>query len=98
MSVEVNVMISNESAGFTLPVSAVFMSDEKSCVWIVNEQSEVRKREVQIGGLDSEGRIIVRSGITAGDNVVVSGVRALNENDNVRVIENPSVTNVGGML
>lgn len=100
MSVEVNVMISNdnESAGFTLPVSAVFMSDEKSWVWIVNGQSEVQKREVRIGGLDSEGRIMVRSGITAGDNVVVAGVGALNESDNVRVIENPSATNVGGML
>jgi RND family efflux transporter MFP subunit len=100
MSVEVNVMISNdnESGGFTLPVSAVFMSDEKSCVWVVNEQSGVRKRKVQVGGLNSEGRIIVRSGITASDNVVVSGVRALNENDSVRVIENPSATNVGGML
>ena len=100
MSVEVNVMMNydNESTGFTLPLSAVFMSDEKSCVWIVNEQSEVQKQEVQTGGLDSEGRIIVRSGITAGDNVVVAGVRALNESDSVRVIENPSATNVGGML
>jgi len=100
MNVEVTVEIRNgeHSGGYTLWPRSVFMQNGKSYVWVVNDRSEVKLKPVEISGLDSKGRIIILSGLNETDNIVESGLSALDEGDVVRVIAQPAKTNVGGIL
>lgn len=100
MNVEVTVEIRNgeHSGGYTLWPRSVFMQNGKSYVWVVNDRSEVKLKPVEISGLDSKGRIIIQSGLNETDNIVESGLSALDEGDVVRVIAQPAKTNVGGIL
>ena len=79
------------TAGYQVPMSAVFASNEKaeggkSFVWLVDETSNaVARREVTTGSLTRHG-IIVNSGIASGDLVVITGVNSLNEGQQVRPV------------
>lgn len=100
MNVDVTVEIRNgeHSGSYTLSPRSVFMQNGKSYVWIVNDLSKAELKTVEVSGLDSKGRIIILSGLNETDNIIESGLSALNEGDIVRVIANPTETNVGGML
>ncbi len=100
MSVDVqfNIDKSNESSYLTLPESAVFQQEGKDCVWIVEADSTVSKKEVGIGGIDPDGEWIITSGISADDEIVRAGVHAITEGEKVKILPAQSKTNVGGLL
>ncbi|MCH5328624.1 MAG: efflux RND transporter periplasmic adaptor subunit [Coprobacter sp.] len=102
MNVEVNFKISNlekkSGSTFTVPLHAVFSNGSQSYVWILDENSQVIKQEITTDGIDSEGDIIVISGLTGSEQIVKAGVNALHENEKVNVIEEAAETNVGGLL
>ena len=82
---------------FVLPLSSLFQEQGNSYVWTVNGDSIINKVKVDTQGTTPEGRALV-SGLEGGEAVVRAGVHALREGDKVKVIEEESETNVGGLL
>lgn len=101
MNVSVDVETKDSEAAekaFTLPMRAVFQEQEKSYVWVMNADSTVTKREIKLNGMDNQGKLIVTSGLNGDEQVVRAGVNALSEGEKVTVLEQPSKTNIGGLL
>lgn len=101
MNVSVDVETKDSEAdkkAFTLPMRAVFREKEKSYVWVMNADSTVSKKEIKLNGMDNKGKLIVTSGLNGDEQVVRAGVNSLSEGEKVTVLEQPSKTNVGGLL
>jgi type II secretory pathway component GspD/PulD (secretin) len=58
----------------------------------------VAARKVTLGGLDAQGRVNVTDGLTGSEQVVRAGVSALRQGQRVKVVSEPSKTNVGGLM
>jgi len=70
-----------------IPSVAVFTnSNRESFVWVVNNQNQVSKQKVVIGKLVKDS-IEIKSGLENNVKIVTSGVRFLNENDEIKVYE-----------
>ena len=100
MPVGITVRLANGQLGaLTLPLSAVFNEQGQTCVWIYDPAtSTVRRREVVTGNLEAGGRIRITGGLSPEDEVVVSGVRALQAGQAVEPLQEAAETNVGGLL
>lgn len=85
------------SEGVSVPSSAIFSDDGKSCVWLLSG-GVVGKRQVVVGDLRSDGTMTVLSGLSSGDVIVTAGVHKLTEGQAVKVLPAASSTNVGGLL
>src|SRR5690606_18293230 len=99
MNVEVLIKIKENITHtlLSLPTETVFKEKDKTYVWVIKNNT-VEKREVEIGGIAPNGDLIFLSGVTEDDIVVKAGVHALQENDSIHIIDEPSKTNVGGLL
>lgn len=79
----------SQATGHIVPMTAIFTSNEvdasgKSYVWIVDEAGNtVQRRDVTTGPLTEFG-IVVLTGISSGDLVVISGVNFLRAGQEVR--------------
>jgi RND family efflux transporter MFP subunit len=84
---------------FILPVGAVVNdSGRRSFVWVVSaEKNRVRKRAIHTVDLTAAGAV-VGGDLQPGEWVVTAGVHHLEENQQVRVLEPASATNIGGEL
>jgi RND family efflux transporter MFP subunit len=75
----------------TVPLSAIVKTDGESegyAVFVLEHRQDgdiARARRVQLGDVTGNG-VVVRSGVTAGDRVVVSGATLIADGDRVRVI------------
>lgn len=98
MNIEVAVGLGETSGRMTVPASAVFRHDGKTCVWIVGKDSTVSLRAVTIGETLLGDRIDVLSGLNPEDILVRSGASALHQGEKVKIVERPAETNVGGLL
>ncbi len=101
MNVAVNVSLTDtttEKHGFTLPVNSLFNENGKSYVWVLDNDSTVSKREVNMQGIDASGKAIVNSGIEGNERVVKAGVHSLTEKEKVHVLPESDKTNVGGLF
>ena len=100
MNADVNIsLVSNKKDNeMTLPMHAVFQQDGKSCVWVVEGDSIVRRTEVQTGAVTNDGRIAITGGLNGTEQIVKAGVSHLKDGDRVRVAEKESETNVGGLI
>ena len=100
MNIEVGIDIANNTAcpGFTLPFSAVFQKEGKAYVWVLRNDSTVTQRAVTLDNTDVAGHIRVTGGLTGNEQIVRSGSNVLLEGEKVRVIGEPSKTNVGELL
>ncbi len=79
-----------------LPTSALFESEGKSAVWVV-EDNHVKSHKVEIQELKSDGKCYITSGIDSGAVVVTAGVGSLKEGQEVAILEEPTASNVGGV-
>lgn len=70
--------------GTTLPATAVTGEDDRRIVWVVAD-GVVRKRQVEVGPLVG-GNILVYSGVSEGDKIVVLGQNRLREGMKVTVM------------
>jgi len=84
--------------GFVVPLVAVANgADHRSRVWIFDpENGTVGSREVTVGALTSAG-VMISGDLKAGDWLVTAGANVLNEGQQVRLLEAPSASNVGGI-
>ncbi len=85
------------AGGFVLPVSALFSPEsDRSRVWIFDpETGEVASRAVELGDVAADG-VVVRAGLRVGEWIVTAGAHRLTEGRRVRLLDDPSDTNVGG--
>ncbi len=77
--------------GIQIPTTALFTEDdtEKSYVWVIDQATNtLERREVQTGDL-SEFGILIKSGLEAGDWVVVAGASLLSAGEEVSVLTAP---------
>ncbi|BDD05141.1 RND transporter [Aureibacter tunicatorum] len=82
-----------------LPVESILRESGKDYVWTVQENGSVKKIEVNLIGLANGGKVKLSSNqLKANSWVVTAGVNALLEGQKVKVLENASSTNVGGLL
>ena len=98
MNVEVCIRVNTDSTGYALPLSTIFRDGDGVCVWILEPDSTVSKRRIEIGGTTTKGEAVVASGLTGNEKIVRAGVNMLREGEKVRVIDAPSKTNEGGLL
>jgi len=99
MIVDVKITIdSEENQILTVPANSVFNLKGKSLVWVLNSNSKATLREVEIGDMYADGSIAVISGLSENEVVVSAGVHTLQENQQVKALEQTSTDNVGGLL
>ncbi|WP_419778902.1 efflux RND transporter periplasmic adaptor subunit [Maridesulfovibrio sp.] len=86
-----NVRFDGRSAGtnvFVAPSAIVGNPDGTKHVWVVENGSVVKRRDVEVGPISAKG-ILIKNGLKSGDTVVTRGVHSLKEGLKVR--------NVGGL-
>ncbi|WP_167615085.1 efflux RND transporter periplasmic adaptor subunit [Maribellus sediminis] len=99
MTAEVTVFCKAEANHLSVSQTAIFHEKTTTYVWIFNPStSKVEKREVTISLDGTKGRVNLVSGVQNGEQVVTAGVHYLVEGQKVKPLENPSVTNIGGLL
>ncbi len=98
MNVEVTVELLPAEEGLSVPAKSVFYSEGNECVWVVNPDSTVNSRRIEIDKSHRGEMLRVTDGLTAGETVVRAGVSALHEGEKVKIVSAPSETNVGGLL
>lgn len=88
MTGEIYVQIGTDSsAGFQVPVSAVFADETGTqCVWILDQdEMTARKAPVEVGDL-VDGSILILKGVSEGNTVITAGASFLEEGQRVRII------------
>ncbi len=71
----------------SVPLSAIYAPAQgDTYVWIVTADDRVARRKVTLGELYGRNRVIVNSGVVAGDRVVTAGVYRLREGERVRIL------------
>lgn len=85
--------------GQKVPIESVFSTNGKSYVWTINESNGVvKKTEVSLGSIDSNGMIDIKVGISNGELIVSAGVHTLREGQKVKEIRKKANSNIGGQL
>lgn len=75
--------------GMQLPATAIFALEDpqKSYVWVIDATSKtLQSREVETGPLTGYG-VTIRSGLSAGEWVVIKGVHSVKEGQTVRIMD-----------
>lgn len=99
MAAMVEIVFNDDSTKAEIPSSALFFKDGQCCIWVYDPgDGRVNRRAVTVDRLDAEGHAIVSAGISAGEQIVVTGVHKLSDNQRVSPLANASATNVGGLL
>ncbi|MCM1517979.1 MAG: efflux RND transporter periplasmic adaptor subunit [Pseudoflavonifractor sp.] len=81
-----------------IPAHSIMRSNDTTFVWVVGQDSTLRRRDIVISDMNQDGKVAVRRGLDGTEDVVISGVSMLREGDKVKILENPSKSNVGGLL
>ena len=93
MSARAIATAANRDTRIQLPVSSLYSRGDTPQVWVVEKSGTVRLQPVRTGGLAGE-RVLIESGLSEGDLVVVAGAQLLHAGQRVRVIE-PAAANAG---
>ena len=97
VSVDIHLGAGDTKGGYELPIHALFEDGGKSYVWIVQPDSTVTRREVQLSGTDDTGNVLVSNGLQGNEQVVKAGVSVLLDGEKVKIVGKPSATNIGGL-
>ena len=81
MTASVTIVDKNSSREIILPMSAIYQTEDKAQVWIVND-NKVSLKTVEVKELD--GNDVVVSGLHSDEIVVTAGVQKLREGQSVR--------------
>lgn len=79
----------SRETGTEIPATALFTKDDpaKTYVWIIDTSNNTLvSREVDPGRLTAKG-VLIRSGLSVGDWVVIKGVNSVLEGDTVRILD-----------
>lgn len=95
-SVKIKYRSSNSNT-VKIPYSAVFTEANVGFVWVY-DGGKVHKRQVQVYNVDRNGTATVTSGLKEGEVVITAGVHYLKDGMQVRLLPQPSPSNVGNIL
>lgn len=101
MNIETSITIAKKdtsSMSFTLPLHSIFNDNGKDYVWTIAADSTVHKTAVSLSGMDSNGNAIISAGLKGDENIVKAGVNYLQDNCKVKIVNQPSETNIGNIL
>ncbi|MBK0053889.1 MdtA/MuxA family multidrug efflux RND transporter periplasmic adaptor subunit [Stenotrophomonas sp. S39] len=88
----VNVRLQlGEQPALLIPDAAVQFGSQGNYVHIVDKDNKAQRRTVVLGPAD-EGRVAVRSGLQAGDQVVIEGIDGLEDGTAVEIVAEPAAT------
>ena len=77
----------DDARAVALPLTAIYAPiGSYDSVWVVGSDGRVERRRVTLGALTGDSDVVVESGVSAGERVVVAGVYKLSEGEHVRVI------------
>jgi multidrug efflux system membrane fusion protein len=88
MSARVAVASAPSTAGVELPLAAIYSRSDTPNVWVVGAGGIVRLVPVKTRGLAGE-RVLVESGLSSGDVVVIAGASLIRDGQAVRVLNAP---------
>ncbi len=97
MSTMVSIRTHEDSHNVTVKNTAVFTENGKCFVYVLNKDV-LKKTEVTVGLLLSNGRFTITSGLKAGDVVVATGVHHVKDGQQVKPLPATTSSNVGGLL
>ena len=98
MSTNVKLYFKGDSSDNIIPSSALFQDGNTQCVWIVTSDSIAEKREVSVKSLLNDGNAVISSGLENGERIITAGTHKIRQGQKVTIIEEPSETNIGGLL
>lgn len=99
MNAMVEITFASQAESIVIPSSALLCSGNDASVWVFSSRdSTVHRRVVAVERLHTDGTAVIGSGLAGGEQIVVSGVNKLTDGLKVRVLEQDSETNVGGLL
>ncbi len=81
MFARLEVLLKTAPDALVVPVEAILHTDEGDIVFVVSD-GKARKRHVTVG-IETNRKAEIQSGLSAGDPVVVRGVRGLSDGDSV---------------
>jgi RND family efflux transporter MFP subunit len=81
------VAVSGGDAGqIAIPATALFgLRDDEGLVYVLDAKNRVRARNVLVGPL-TDSALIIRSGLSAGERIVVQGIEKLQPGDLIRSV------------
>lgn len=98
MSVMVALSYENHQSSETIiPFNAVVEQDGSSYVWLLKDGKGVRQ-SIVLGDITSDGMVVVEQGLKAGDQLITAGLSSLKEGAQLRVMPQPTKSNVGNIL
>lgn len=88
MSCTITMQAADPIAGaVTLPLSAIYSPAQGGTgVWVVGADDRVTLRSVTLGEITGSDRVVIDSGVQAGDRIVTAGVYRLKENQRVKIV------------
>ena len=89
--VNARMLVDTEQNAVVIPAAALQMGNEGNFVWVLNDENKVSKHLVVPGIQDSQ-KVVINSGLSAGDKVVTDGIDRLTEGAKVEVVEAHSAT------
>ncbi|WP_164136786.1 MdtA/MuxA family multidrug efflux RND transporter periplasmic adaptor subunit [Stenotrophomonas maltophilia] len=91
----VNVRLQlGEQPALLIPDAAVQFGSQGNYVHVVGKDNKAQRRVVVLGPAD-DGRVAVRSGLAAGDQVVIEGIDGLEDGTAVEIITGEAATRAG---
>ncbi|MEW5290097.1 MdtA/MuxA family multidrug efflux RND transporter periplasmic adaptor subunit [Erwinia papayae] len=95
--VNARLKVSTLQDAIVIPPAALQMGNEGHFVWVVNSENLVSKKAVTIGSEDSQ-KVVIASGLEAGERVVTDGIDRLTEGAKVEVVAPQSVPLTSGKI
>ena len=89
--VNARMLVDTEQNAVVIPTAALQMGNEGNFVWVLNDENKVSKHIVVPGIQDSQ-KVVISSGLSAGDKVVTDGIDRLTEGTKVEVVDAHSTT------
>lgn len=83
--VNARLKVSTLKDAIVIPPAALQMGNEGSFVWVVNSDSKVSKKIVEVELQDSE-KVVIKAGLEVGEKVVTDGLDRLTEGAKVEVV------------
>ena len=80
-----------------IPLSAIRYDVSQAYVWAVGANSSIVRVNVNVTPSPDVTKAYV-TGIAPGDKIVTAGAASLKEGEKVNVLQQPSETNIGGLL
>ncbi|MFW6363630.1 MAG: efflux RND transporter periplasmic adaptor subunit [Spirochaeta sp.] len=86
MFARVQIILEERPDALVVPQNAVMRRDGNIYVYVIDENNRARRREVTIG-IEIDGNAELRSGVAAGEQVIIRGQNLLENGSLVRIVE-----------